>query len=196
MKNGYPDLSVTKIQAWTGSASFSKGQSYFRQGAILEPRRQRTTLKARCLGSSAPSYRVEVTMENEGIIEADCTCPVGHGGHCKHVAALLLTWLDNPEAFPETANLESILEQRSKSELVGLIRQMLQRYPDLEYLLELPSPAADTNKTAIDPKIIRRQVSHAFAKNWQNSIRTKLTVQTQPLFIALRPKVSFRTRII
>lgn len=177
MKEDFANLTVRDVQAWTGAASFSKGQSYFHQGAILEPRRQGTTLKARCLGSSAPSYRVEVTMENEGIGEANCSCPVGHGGHCKHVAALLLTWLDNPEAFQETANLETILEQRSKSELVGLIRQMLQRYPELEYLLELPFHAAGTNKTAIDPEIIRRQVSHAFAnsegdRGWRDLFET------------------------
>ena len=73
MKKGYPNLSRSDILAWTGSASFSKGQSYFRQGAILEPRQQGMTLKARCLGTSAPSYRVEVTLDDEGIAEADCS---------------------------------------------------------------------------------------------------------------------------
>src|SRR3972149_1347177 len=147
MKESHPNLSVTDIQAWVGSASYHKGQSYFRQGAIFEPRRQGMTLKARCLGSSAPSYWVEVTIDDGGITEAECSCPVGAGGHCKHVAALLLTWLDSPEAFEESADLETTLEQRSKPELIALIRQMLQRYPDLEYLLDLPSPAAGIDKT-------------------------------------------------
>ena len=177
MKESHPNLSVTDIQAWVGSRSFSRGQSYFRQGAILEPRRQGMTLKARCLGSSAPSYWVEVTMDDEGITEAECSCPVGAGGHCKHVAALLLTWLDDPEAFHESANLETALELRSKPELIALIRQMLKRYPDLEYLLELPSLAAGENQTAINPEIIRRQVSHAFASSgddwgWRDPFET------------------------
>lgn len=176
MKKGYPKITVTDIQAWTGSASFGKGQAYFRQGAILEARRQGWTLKARCLGTSAPSYRVEVTLGDEGIAEADCSCPVGSGGYCKHVAALLLTWLDDPDAFHEVASPEVILEQRSKPELIALIRQMLQRYPDLEYLLELPSPKAGANETVIDPEIIRRQVSHAFASGdewgWRDSYET------------------------
>ena len=73
MKKSYPNLSGSDILAWTGSASFSKGQSYFRQEAILEPRQQGMTLKARCLGTSAPSYRVEVTLDDEGIAEADCS---------------------------------------------------------------------------------------------------------------------------
>ncbi|MFZ2098515.1 MAG: SWIM zinc finger family protein [Anaerolineales bacterium] len=163
MKENYPDLSMQDIQVWVGAASFRKGESYFDQGAIIEPHRQGMTLKARCLGSSAPSYRVEVTLDEEGIAEAECSCPVGSGGHCKHVAVLLLTWLNNPEAFKEIADLDTTLEKRSKPELVALIRRMLQRYPDLEYLLEIPSPEAGANQAAINPQIIRHQVSQAFA---------------------------------
>ncbi len=177
MKEGYPKLSVKDIQAWVGAASFNKAQSYFHQGAILEPRRQGMTLKARCLGSSAPSYRVQVLIDDDGIAEADCSCPVGGGGRCKHVAALLLTWLDDPEAFHESANLETVLEHHSKPELIALIRRMLQRYPDVEYLLELPSPTAGATQAAIDPEIIRRQVSHAFDSSgddwgWQDAFET------------------------
>jgi len=163
MKENYPDISMQDIQAWIGPASLRKGKSYFDQGAIMEPRRQGMTLKARCLGSSAPSYRVEVTLDDEGISVAECSCPIGFGGHCKHVAALLLTWLNNPKAFKESADLDTTLEQRSKPELVGLIRRMLQRYPDLEYLLEIPSPEAGANQAAINPQTIRHQISQAFA---------------------------------
>jgi hypothetical protein len=56
-------------------------------------------------------------------------------------------------------------EQQSKPELIALIRQMLQCYPDLEYLLELPSPTAGMDKTDINPEIIHRQMSHVFTDN-------------------------------
>jgi len=165
MKESYPDLTMEDIQAWVGQASYRKGDSYFHQGAIIEPRQQGMMLKAHCLGSSAPSYRVQATLDEEGIAEANCSCPVGAGSQCKHIAALLLTWLNNPEAFEENADLETSLEQRSKPELIVLIRQMLQRYPELEYLLELPSPAAATSQADINPKIIRHQVTQAFARS-------------------------------
>ena len=165
MKENLPDLSMEDIQAWVGLASYRKGDTYFHKGAIIEPRQQGMLLKARCLGSSASSYRVQATLNEDGVAEANCSCPVGDGGQCKHVAALLLTWLNNPEAFEENADLDTTLEQRSKPELIVLIRQMLQRYPDLEYLLELPSPAAATNQADINPKIIRHQVTQAFARS-------------------------------
>jgi hypothetical protein len=163
MKDSYPNLSTTDIQDWVGSASFSKGQSYFLQNAIIEPRRQGMTLKAQCRGSSAPSYRVEVTMGANDIARANCSCPVGGGGHCKHVAALLLTWLEKPKEFQDIENLDSTLEHRSKDELIALILQMLQHHPELEYLLELPSVASGAAKKTIDPEVIRRQVKQAFS---------------------------------
>ena len=165
MKESYPDLTMEDIQAWVGLVSYRKGDTYFHHGAIIEPRQQGMMLKAHCLGSSSPSYRVQATLDEDGVAEANCSCPVGDGGHCKHVAALLLTWLNNPEAFEENADLDTTLEQRSKPELIVLIRQMLQRYPELEYLLELPSPAAATSQADINPKIILHQVTQAFARS-------------------------------
>jgi len=163
MKENYPNLTIKDIQAWFDPASFTKGKAYFQQEAIMEPRRQGMTLKASCIGSSAPSYRVKVILNKEGIAGAECSCPIGASGHCKHIAALLLTWLNDPEAFKEIADLDTTLEKRSKPELIALIRQMLQRYPDLEYLLELPSLIKSAGQTAIDPGVIRYQVSQAFA---------------------------------
>ena len=173
MKSSELKLSLTDIKNWVDSASFSRGQTYYHQGMIIDPRRQGKKLKAHCLGSSAPSYRIEVTLSNQGITEADCSCPVGIGGHCKHVAALLLTWLNMPEVFEECIDADTSLEQRNKDELIAIIRQMLHRYPDLEYLLDLPSPMTTKNNSTVDPNIIRQQVSRTFTDNegnwgWQN----------------------------
>jgi uncharacterized Zn finger protein len=166
LKENYPNLTIKDIQDWVATTSFRKGESYFQQDAIMEPRRQGMTIKARCSGSSAPSYRVEVALDEKGIARAECSCPVGASGHCKHIAALLLTWLDNPESFAQIADTQTTLEERSKAELIVLIRQMLQRYPDLDYLLQLPLPIKCTDQTTINPAVIRRQVSHAFGGSY------------------------------
>lgn len=96
-----------------------------------------------------------------GIISGDCSCPVG-SGRCKHVAALLLAWLCRPEEFTEIADLETNLAQRSPAELITLIRQMVERYPDLELLLELPIPAPAGAQPPLDAQAIRRQARQAF----------------------------------
>jgi uncharacterized Zn finger protein len=141
---------------------------------IIAPRKQGTRINARCLGSSAPSYQVEATLSSHGIVEAHCSCPVGIGGHCKHVAALLLTWINHPESFDLVEESNATLDERSKEELVHIIQQMLKRYPDLEYLLEIPVPLSKKEQQKqLDAEIIRKQVSRAFAEragdwSWQS----------------------------
>ncbi|MDI6769104.1 MAG: SWIM zinc finger family protein [Anaerolineales bacterium] len=162
MTTNLPPITHADIQRWAGPASFQKGMAYFSRGAIFDPRRQGQTLKARCRGSQAASYQLQATLGPTGIASADCSCPVGAGGRCKHVAALLLTWLDNPDSFQEIEALTAALEKRSKAELIALIRRMIQREPELEILLEMPLPGVETGEKPLDPQVIRRQAEHAF----------------------------------
>lgn len=99
---------------------------------------------------------------------------MGGAGRCKHAAALLLTWLYKPEAFQEIEDPETSLLRRSQSELVALIFKMIDRYPDLEVLLELPSPGGPEASTALDPDLIHRQVNVAFSRagdGWRSGAR-------------------------
>ncbi|MBI3969814.1 MAG: SWIM zinc finger family protein [Chloroflexi bacterium] len=165
-----PAITEQDVRARVGDQSFQRGQEYFRSGAIIDARRQGMTLKARCEGTSAPYYRLSVTFDDKGIAAADCSCPVGSGGHCKHVAALLLTWLDRPEAFVEVEELDTALARRSKEELVALVKQLLRRHPELDVLLETPLPtplpaegaAGSRSQQPVDPEVYRRQARAAF----------------------------------
>jgi tetratricopeptide (TPR) repeat protein len=146
-----------------GERSFERGRRYFQESAIFNARRQGATLKAYCEGSRPEPYSVRVTFGSEGIGEANCSCPVGEGGYCKHVAALLLTWLHRPEEFREVEELDKALEQRSKAELIALIKQMLLRCPELEVLLETPLPGSKRRgRGVVDPETYRRQAAAAF----------------------------------
>jgi uncharacterized Zn finger protein len=163
-------LTESQIRDWVDAGSFERGWGYFESGHILNPRRQGNTLKARCWGSMPTPYRLQVTLGPEGIVAGHCSCPVGAGGHCKHVVAMLFTWVDDPEAFLEMEDLETSLQRRSKEELVVIIERMINRCPDLETLIELPVPGH--TREEVDPDLIRRQVigvlsSHADL-GWQS----------------------------
>jgi len=162
MNTRFPALTHTDIQRWVGSATLQKGMSYFSHGAIYESRRKGQTLKARCRGSQASAYNLQATFGPAGIATAHCSCPVGAGGRCKHVAALLLTWVDDPTSFKEIEDLAVALEKRSKAELIALIQLMTQREPDLEMLLEMPFPGNEAGEKPLDAQVIRRQAEHAF----------------------------------
>jgi uncharacterized Zn finger protein len=149
-------LTETDIRRWCGETYFQRGQSYYREGAIIRPRRKGDTLKAQCHGSQFEPYRVEAALDAEGIASAACSCPLGVS-NCKHVVALLLAWLHYPDSFTEMATLETRLAQRGQVELIGLIRKMIDRYPDLEDLLDLPRPASNETPP-LSADVIRRQL--------------------------------------
>ena len=109
MSETIPAVSEETISDWVGSRSFQLGRSYFENEAVFDLRRQGSSLKASCQGSMPQPYRLGVAFGAEGIGKANCSCPVGDGGHCKHVGALLLAWLDQPDAFRVVAELDADL---------------------------------------------------------------------------------------
>jgi len=155
-----PRLTKSDIRNWTDDVYFQRGQKYYEQGAIYDQKQQGMTLKSKCSGSQAPFYRQEIVFDNKGIKSAECSCPVGDGGHCKHAVALLLTWVNAPDSFQEVEAMDSILERHSKPELIALVKQMLEQEPDLESLLELPLAGGENKPLNI--KAIRQQANRAF----------------------------------
>ena len=95
-------------------------------------------------------------FDTDGISKTHCSCPVGSGEDCKHVAALLLTWMHRPGDFREIEELDVILERQNKKELIALIKLMILRRPELEVLLETPLPTSGKRHTPVDPETYRR----------------------------------------
>ncbi|MEZ4728906.1 MAG: hypothetical protein R3E79_17375 [Caldilineaceae bacterium] len=157
-----PTLTEADILSWVGETSLARGRPYVQDGSILNPRRQGSALKAQCLGSAPTPYRVEAVLTDKAIASSHCSCPVGSYGRCKHVAALLLSWLKDPALFTVVEALTAALNQRTKDELVILMTKMLDRYPDLEALLALPVVDGGKAPPPVDPKVIERQVNQAF----------------------------------
>jgi hypothetical protein len=158
-----PEIDELDIHNWVDSRSFIRGRRYFQQGAILNARRQGNKLKAQCHGSMPHPYQVWIQLGAEGIEAGECSCPVGTGGHCKHGAALLLTWLDEPDSFLEMEDMEAALAKRKKADLIGLIRHMVARYPDLEELILLPGSGKSGEAESPLPEVIRRQIQQALS---------------------------------
>jgi uncharacterized Zn finger protein len=152
-----PKLTLADVRNWVGQREIDKGRPYTQGGAIVHPLRQGMTLKAQCWGTAPSPYRVTVTLSDTGIAASDCSCPVG--GRCKHVAALLLLYLQDPEGFTEIEALRVSLEKRSKDELIALIEKMLKHHPELERLIELPQAASGKPLT---PQLVKRQVERVF----------------------------------
>jgi SWIM zinc finger len=158
----FPPLGMPDIREWAGDRSFELGRRYVRNGSVLRPRRQdhSRTLKARVRGTAPRPYRVEVSLNDHGIAAGECSCPVGAGGHCKHAAALLIAWLEQPESFAEVEDLETLLARLENDQLRALLTRIARRHPDVEDQIErelivLSVPATDA---PVDVAALRRQV--------------------------------------
>ncbi len=192
MSNTIPAATEGTISDWVGPRNLQLGRSYFESDAIIDPRRQANAVKGWCQGSMPQPYRLHVTFGADGIDEAHCSCPVGGGGRCKHVGALLLAWQERPDDFWVVEKLDTGLHRRSKSELIALIKRMLQLEPDLETLLETALPEENRGSAPVNPEVYRRQVSSAFrhgGDDWMASQRVtrdiSITLSSGDGFLAL-----------
>jgi uncharacterized Zn finger protein len=178
LKSQFKPLSEADIQASTDDASYRKGYDYYLDRNIIEPTLSESVLRAFCHGSNPHPYRVEATLlpkrekSTHKLATTSCNCP--RGGFCKHIVALLLTWLHQPESFIVRSGLTARLSMKSHAELVALLEELMRRQRDIEplieVLMELPlAPTAQEEKQSgkarehtVDPSAIQRQVSLAF----------------------------------
>jgi len=167
MSEDLPSVTKADVCGLATEQSFDRGINYYHSGAIFEPVRQGNELRACCQGSSYEPYRVTATLGPQGIMDAHCTCPYDWGGVCKHIVALLLSWIHAPETFHTVAPLEEMLAGRSREELVSLIKEMLKRERDLIRLLELPLQSG--RETPLDPDAFRRQIDYALRREFPDA---------------------------
>jgi len=185
VKSQFKQLSEADLRAYSDEASFQKGYDYYLHHAIVEPTLSESVLRAFCHGSGLSPYRVVATLlpaddkSAHKVVSAGCSCP--RGGFCKHLVALLLTWIHQPERFVVRSRLMGRLSEKSREELLALLEQLVQRQPDIEpmveLLIELPlvTPAQEKNRPGrgkertLDPSTIQSQVASAFyhaGKGW------------------------------
>jgi len=152
-----PHLTKAAIQQWATEQSFQRGESYYRNGAIINPMRQEFRLWASCAGSEM--YETSVTLDQKGVHTSSCTCPYDWGGICKHQVALLLTYAHAPESFDVIPPIAELLKSHSRADLVNLVEQMLQRHPALLSLVEVSAPLPSAQ--SLDLSTYRKQAQRA-----------------------------------
>jgi uncharacterized Zn finger protein len=160
-----PTITKQDIRPFVGEQNFLKGQQGVRDGAIVNPEQQAMALKAYCYGSLPEPLSVQVTFDGSGITASLCSCstgtPTDGNRGCEHAAALLLAWNEQPEAFTQMDDIDTILERQSKAQLITLVKQLLQKQPEVEWQLTMP-PLPGHKSVPIDTEEYRRQVDAAF----------------------------------
>lgn len=152
-----PRLTESHIRNLASQSSFERGRNYYRDGAVFGAVRQGMELRAQCEGSDDEPYQVSATLTESGIAETSCTCPYDYGGICKHIVALLLTYINGLQTFRSAPPLTEILAERSREELITIIGEMVKREPELLSLVELSVAAEQARRgEAFDAEAYRR----------------------------------------
>src|SRR5260370_37511401 len=137
-----PMLTEQKIRTFVGEQNFLKCQQGVRDGAIVNPEQQAMALKAYCYGSLPEPFHVQVTFDGSGITASLYSCSGGTPAYgnrgCEHAAAMLLAWNEQPEGFNQMDDIDTILERQGKAQLITLVKQVLQKQPEVECQLTIP----------------------------------------------------------
>jgi hypothetical protein len=141
-----------------------RGLDYFHQGHVVSlETKDKKKYKARVDGSEV--YRVEISLnQNDEIEESYCDCPYDLGEFCKHEAAVLFA-LKNRKTSGEPAvvvenDLKQVLAEQNKDELVRILLEISDDYPDIEKRLLFKFGNNEDEITA-SKKLIREYINHA-----------------------------------
>jgi hypothetical protein len=125
-QNGPLHLTETQLAQAVDEKIFHRAQPYV--GEFTHRLRVEHTIVGRVAGN----YGVyAVSLHSDGLqLTPACTCPADME-FCRHVVALGLTYLEEPNSFYDLCTLTAQLQQRSPRELIDLIVQIATRYPQV-----------------------------------------------------------------
>lgn len=181
-----PTITEKLIRQHSSEQSFERGRDYYSSGAVFDTVRRGMTLEADVEGSSYEPYHVSVTLDEGGILSALCTCSYDWGGYCKHIIAVLLTYVHKPEAFEERPGIADLVTGLLENQLRQLIGALLEQKPELaDWFETMISRFTDEQtgrtklaqqpkrRTPVDTSAYRRQIKYAanlvdYRNHWES----------------------------
>jgi uncharacterized Zn finger protein len=125
--------------------TFHRAQPYVRE--FTHRLRSGPSIVGRVAGPHG-SYTVSLGIEGSALTP-DCSC-TSDAGFCKHVIALGLTYIEEPQTFYDLRSLSSQLEHASPGELVELIIRIGTRYPQILGMLGVEGFEDEEDEDVID----------------------------------------------
>ena len=139
-------LTEAVIHSGASRASFERGKQYYGDGVISDASISGNTISALCRGNSAPHYKVRAVLDDAGVQYASCTCEYDLGGYCKHIVALLLTYIHNFESFEPLRSPQDLLSALDRDEMAALLVKLMQKSDAVQRNVEKWVAAKDKSK--------------------------------------------------
>ena len=110
---------------------------YAKSAHVTDRMRMGSALSAKFHGTRG-IYTARLDL-NDRQFRYECGCPLaGSRDPCKHVIALGLAWLHEPESFHDLDVTLTRLASTNKADLITLLRQVANRLPEVGPLLDRP----------------------------------------------------------
>ncbi len=125
-----PALAKERVIDYCGAKMYQVGKEYLKDEPFYVFYYEWMTLRAICEGSTSPSYSVRIIFNQKGIANSCCTCYTNRVVPCKHIAALLALWNEQPSEFPDRMQWSRMLQDMEKRQLIALLEKVVDLYPD------------------------------------------------------------------
>jgi len=130
-------LTTDDLQRACSERVYRLALRYAKSAHVTERMRIASALSAKFHGSRG-IYAARLEVDGR-LFKFACTCPLaGSREPCKHVVALGLAWLHEPESFHDLDVTLARLAAAKKADLITLIRRVASRLPEVIPLLDKP----------------------------------------------------------
>jgi hypothetical protein len=144
-QSGPLHLSEQQLAQAIDEKTFHRAQPYVRE--FTHRLRSGHAIAGRVAGPHGV-YTVTLAIEGSTLTPA-CSC-TSDAGFCRHVIALGLTYIEEPQSFYDLRTLTARLEQYSHDELVDLVVRMGTRYPQTLGMLGVEGFDEEEDEDVVD----------------------------------------------
>ncbi|MEZ0368257.1 MAG: SWIM zinc finger domain-containing protein [Candidatus Sericytochromatia bacterium] len=127
-------LSQARIRQWLGADEFRSAQKQQDSPVVFDLILLSRQLRAKVRGTAVEPYVVSIEAANDAIGRTRCSCP-SNAALCKHILAVLMRVLQEPEAIEIPPPLPELVKTLQREQLQALLLQLAQT--DGEHELEL-----------------------------------------------------------
>ncbi len=144
-------MQISSIKANSDANVFERGESLYKNSAVSKTSIQENRLTGKCAGQSTPFYDLTIELDDYGVRKAVCSCPFNFPGYCKHIVALLLKYINEPDKFTIRKSASELVNSINKAELPNLLTKLVQEKPEIYDWIERNfSLAVETNEKSLE----------------------------------------------
>ena len=130
-------LTAEQLEQVCGQRVYRSAWRYAKSAHMTDRMRVGSSLTAKFHGTRG-IYTTRLDLSGHQM-HFECECPLaGSRDPCKHVVALGLAWIHEPEAFHDLDVTLARLANCTKAELITLLRDVADRVPEVIPLLDRP----------------------------------------------------------